>query len=593
MKFRNVKPERSDILGLRGASPKREIGKTDIDKWRQGLGYLSMFAGVATILSSQAAGVSAKDEAKSAPAVPDRVARLAQKIAASCSKPELLRRQSNYRLPGQKGQFNMFEVLAGTDNCPGSAIPFGTYTAAAPFTDTGSTTGANSTVTFVQEAPGCIQGANVPFYDQAAGPDHIYSFTLTARGASPEIRVTPGNGTYDPSIYILSSSGTACPAGTQNDVTNCLVGNDSNPVFSGGVEIINAAKVNSLPLNQQLFLFIDGFYPSTNATSNGPYTVRIQDVTVGGGPTPPSNDAPLDMNADGKTDFVMLRNVGGGTSGQIRWYTAFQDGDPTQPTDWGIASDQFFVEDYDLDGQDDFGVFRPSTGTFYIVRSATDTMFIEQFGQNGDDATVAGDYSGDGRADLAVYRSGATAADQSFWYWKEIGIGGFQTISWGQGGDFPAPGDYDGDNRNDYVVQRADGNGVNGRFWKRLSTAGITTEMFGLRNDTIAPGDYDDDGKTDLAVVRDNGGFLQWDFEPSGTAGTTTVSDTWGVSATDFITQGDYDGDGRTEYAIWRPGTGGNPGRFYTMTVGPVRTIRLSLPWGEANDRPAAEFNVH
>lgn len=590
MKLRNVKLERPDILGLRTVRPSFDPGRSDIDKWRQKLGYLSMFAGVTVLFSSQTGEVAANtDKGTAAPRIPDRVARLAEKIAAGCSKPELLRRQTNYRLPGQKGQFNMLELLAGGDVCPGTPIPAGTYTAAAPFTDGGTTTGANDTVEFVQ--PNCIEGPQA-FYESTQGPDHIYSFFLTARGANPEITVSPGNASYDTSTYILSSSGTACPAGTDNDVTNCLVGTDLG--LNGDPETIDSGKMGTLALNQQYFLFIDGFYATPPTVASGPYTVRIQDVTISaGGPTPPENDAPNDMNADGKSDFVMLRNIGGGTSGQVRWYTAFADGDPTQPTDWGIASDQFFTGDYDLDGQDDFGVFRPSTGTFYIVRSLTDTMYIEQFGQNGDDATVVGNYGGDGKADLAVYRSGATPADQSFWYWKQIGVGGFQTITWGQGGDFPAPGDYDGDSLNDYVVQRPDANGVNGRFWKRMNTGAITTEMFGLRNDSIAPGDYDGDGKTDLCVIRDDGGLLRWDFEPSGTAGTTVVSETWGVSATDIVAQGDHDGDGDTEYVVWRPGTGGEQGRFFIMSVSTPHVIWRSLPWGESNDVPVANFNVH
>jgi hypothetical protein len=583
MKFRNVKLERPDILGLRTTPLKSDVGKSDIDRWRQGLGYLSMFAGVAAVLSTQAAEVSAKTaETKAPPRVPERVARLAEKIAASCSKPELLRRQSNYRLPSQKGQFNMFEILAGTDTCPGAVIPAGNYTAAVPFTDTGSTTGANTTVSFVQ--PNCIEGPQV-FYEQISGPDHIYSFFLTARGANPEIRVTPGNTAFDTSTYILSSTGTACPAGTANDVTNCLVGNDTG--LDGVVETISAAKMNTLPLNQQLFLFVDSFYSTPATRAAGPYTVRIQDVTISTGVTPPANDAPMDINADGTTDFVVLRNVGGGSSGQVRWHTKYTNGIAPLPTDWGIASDQFFAADYDGDGQDDYAVWRPgSPGVFYIVRSLTDTMYFEAFGQPGDDATVVGDYTGDGLADLAVYRSGATSADQSYWYYRPLGGGGFATVGWGQGGDAPAPGDYNGDGKNDFVIQRPDG--VNGRFWKRMNTGEQSSEVFGLMNDSVVPGDYDNDGKTDLAVVRPDGGFLRWDFEPSGTAGSTVVTDLWGVAATDWIVQGDYDGDGRTDYAVWRPGS---PSTFYIMTVG-ERAIS-SRDWGEANDVPALYFNTY
>ncbi len=579
MKLKNVNLERSEILGRKAPPP--SVGAADVHKWRRGLGYLSMFAGVAAVIASQTSETAANETARP---IPPRVAKQAAELvkqlkSGACSKPDLLRRQSEYRLQNQKAEFNMVELLAGADNCPGTPIPAGTYTVATPFTDSGNTNGANNTVTSI---PAACNG----YYAQVAGPDHIYSFQISARGGNPQIRATTTTSTYDMSIYILDgTTGAMCPAGPGATVTNCLVGADNT--LAPGAETIGAGLMGSLPLNTPLYLFIDSFYGTP--PNSGAYTVTMQDVTVGGGPMPPANDAPVDLNADGKTDFVVIRNIGGGPSGQVRWYTAFQAGDPTLATDWGIATDEFISDDYDGDGKDDFAVYRQTNATFYIVRSLTHTLHVEAFGAAGDDPTVVGDYDGDGKADLALYRDGLNPGDQSFWYYRPLGGGGFTTIPWGQNGDTPAPGDYDGDGKNDFVIQRDDPNGVNGRFFKRMNSGGQTIEIFGLKTDSVVPGDYDGDGKTDIAVARNDGGFIRWDFEPSGTAGTTVVTDLWGVTATDFITQGDYDGDGKTEYAVWREG---NPGRFFMMT--PVnRAITMSGPWGQVGDRPVAGFNTH
>ncbi len=585
MKVRNVRLGRSEILGR--PSVRHEPGFAEVAAWRRRLGAFSALAGAAALIASVPADAEANEKKLSVPPrVAQRAAEFVRKLNSTCSSTELLRRQSEYRLPGQQGEFNMVNLLAGSDNCPGTPIPPGTYTAAAPFIDSGDTTGANNTVTGI---PLACNG----FYTQVSGPDHIYSFTMTARGASPEVRVTTTSATYDMSIYILNgSTGAMCPAGTGNTVTNCIVGADNTFFGPGGVsEVLTAGDMASVPLNVPLHLFVDSWYSGPGgggATESGPYTVRIQDITVGGGPTPPENIAPLDMNGDGKTDYVTLRNVGGGVSGQVRWYTSFQDGFPTSTTDWGIASDQFVPADYDGDGKTDFAVFRPGNqGVFYIVRSATMTMFTEEFGINGDDASVVGDYTGNGRADLAVYRAGATPADPSTWFYRQIGSPpGVQSVVWGQGGDTPAPGDYDGDDKYDFVVQRPDSNGVNGRFWVKTSGGVIYSQWFGLANDSVVPGDYDGDGKTDMAVARNDNGQWRWEFRPSG--GGADVSDTWGVFATDIIAQGDYDGDGTTEYTVWRPG---NPGVFYTMT--PVTRNIFSRPWGLTGDVPAANFNEH
>ncbi len=585
MSFKNVNLEGADVLGRRrDLNPAASI-QTDLDNWRRSIGYLSLFAGAAAIVGSQAANVSAKDKEAVPPRIARQMAELAKKLnSGACSKPDLLRRQSEYRFQNQKSQFNMLEVLAGGDNCPGSPIPAGTYTTGTPFTDTGTTLGANTTVDFIRA--GCSN------YNQVAGPDHIYSFKISARGANPQIRVQPGNGSYDTSIYILNgSTGEMCPTTPGTDMSpiqNCLQGADG--VFAGLTEIISASEMNSLPLNTQLYLFVDSFYDAAaGPIAFGPYTVTIQDVTVVPDVTPPVNDAPVDMNGDGKSDFVVLRNTGGGASGQVTWFTSFQDGAPTSPTDWGIASDQFVPQDFDGDGKKDFAVWRPGTvGTWFIVRSQTNTLFTERFGENGDDATVAGDYTGDGKADLAVYRSGAATGDQSTWFYRSIGSPpGIQAIPWGQGGDTPAPGDYDNDGKYDFVVQRPDSNGVNGRFWVREADGLQYSDYFGLKDDSVVPGDYDGDGKTDFAVVRDDNGQIRWDYRPSG--GGADVSDTWGVTATDYIAQGDYDGDGKTEYTVWRPAS---PfGLFYTMT--PVSRLITTKQWGEIGDVPAANFNEH
>ena len=55
-----------------------------------------------------------------------------------------------------------------------------------------------------------------------------------------------------------------------------------------------------------------------------------------------------------------------------------------------------------------------------------------------------GDYDGDGKAEIAVYRPGDG-------YWWLRGLGGFQ---YGVPGDVPVPADYDGDGRADITIYR-------------------------------------------------------------------------------------------------------------------------------------------
>lgn len=303
----------------------------------------------------------------------------------------------------------------------------------------------------------------------------------------------------------------------------------------------------------------------------------------------------MDFNGDGKTDFVVVRNTGGGPTGQITWFTQLNGGTRTQ-SDWGLNGDFYVPADYDGDSKTDIAIWRPGvpgSAAFYILQSATSTVRALNFGQTGDNPSVMGDYTGDGKADPAIYRAGATSGAQStWWYLASSGANsGLQVpVQWGLNGDFPAPGDYDGDKKADFAVQRNNGGGQ-ARFMFLLATGSqANAVVFGTPTDVIVPGDYDGDQKTDLAVVRGSGGAIQWWVRPSSTGVTPTSPVLFGLSATDFPTQGDYDGDGKTDIAIWRPNA--DPTQNYFWTLGSTAGVGQT-EWGQNGDYPIANVNTH
>lgn len=320
---------------------------------------------------------------------------------------------------------------------------------------------------------------------------------------------------------------------------------------------------------------------TTNAIGNDEW-VGVDSINVAGDFIPTTPPRLLDFNGDGKTDFAMARNTGGGANGQVTWMTQINGLGTQETTPWGVASDEFIPSDYDGDGKTDIAIWRSAPGdgsTFYALLS-TGTVRAEYFGISSDDPSVVGDYDGDGNDDIAVYRDGASAGQPSVWYWRTVANGPVFSRHWGLSGDVPIPGDYDGDGSNDFAAFR---NGVN---WIQFASGGHDRVRFGNPGDIFVPGDYDGDGKTDHACVRDTGTVYRWFIQPSG--GTPLRMIAWGRPATnDIMTPGDYNGDGKLDIAIWRPATG----FFWIHDWDTAATTQAK--WGSDGDYPLASFDTH
>ena len=263
MKKKTTTATRLDLIG-NGHTPARDIFNSVMKQWRQRIGYCSLFAAIPAVLSASLA--EARSESSKTPhASVGEQGAPRQKRNIRFSNQSLLKRQSEFRLPHQNASLSM--AFAGNDNCPGKAIPAGTYTSGAPFSESGDTTGANDTVTSLYYY--------YYWFFPAHGPDHVYSFTLTNRGANPEIRVSTSTSTYKPMVYIIDGQYGRCPANNGNVASWWRVVSTSQT--PGGTITIDGQLMRSLPLGVPLYMFVDS--PESEAGS-GTYTVRMQDVTV-------------------------------------------------------------------------------------------------------------------------------------------------------------------------------------------------------------------------------------------------------------------------------------------------------------------------
>jgi subtilisin-like proprotein convertase family protein len=477
---------------------------------------------------------------------------------------------------------------------------------AIPDSDIGSPVCQNNSTTFkdvtftVTGLPGTVSSAIVSF-----SASHTFlqdlEVSLRAPGGSPSHLLFSATGTT--STVANTCAGSANDLSSINTYTfadtaaaNWWTTAATNPVPTSTNRTVVAGPTSNPPATTSL----NTTFAST--APNGTWTLRFRDRGAGDTGTvtaaslslttigdPGSNY--LDMNGDGKTDWIVVRNTGGGPSGQVTWFTNYNGLAGGQTDPWGIATDFFVPGNYDADNKTDVSVWRPGpagSAAWYTLQSATATLRAETFGQSGDDPSVVGDYNGDGLDDIAVYRVGAAAGNPSFWYWRQAQNGPVFAVQWGQNADFPAPGDYDGDGKNDFVIQRNAGGGQ-ARFWRLFATGSSDSLVFGTPTDVILPGDYDGDGKTDITVIRGVGGQILWWTHPSG--GGADTANFWGNSATDFSTQGDYDGDGKTDRAIWRPNADPTQNLFYVDRSNGGGL--LTFEWGQSEDYPIANYNAH
>jgi hypothetical protein len=270
-------------------------------------------------------------------------------------------------------------------------------------------------------------------------------------------------------------------------------------------------------------------------------------------------------NAIGVGDLVFWRGSSGG------WYVRHQDGSSWQQQ-WGLSGDVPLLGDVDGDGVKDLIVFR--SGTWYVLKSSAgyagwgtpSSWMSVQWGLPGDKPLVA-DFDGDGKADLVVWRPST-----GMWYIlkSSANYAGWNTPSswvsyqWGLNGDTPLIGDFDGDGKPDLMVWRPSG----GMWYVLKSSANYAgwgtpsswvSYQWGLKGDTPLVGDFDSDGKADFVVWRPSSGTWYILKSSAGYAGWNTPSSwvayQWGLNG-DKPLLADFDSDGKPDLAVWRPSGG-------------------------------------
>ena len=172
---------------------------------------------------------------------------------------------------------------------------------------------------------------------------------------------------------------------------------------------------------------------------------------------------------------------------------------------WGLPGDTPVIGDWNGDGKDDIGIFRPGSGLWSLDSNGNTAWEVSDksvsWGMPGD-TPVIGDWNGDGKDDIGIFRPGS-----GLWSLDSNGNNAWEvsdkSVSWGMPGDIPVIGDWNGDGKDDIGIFRP-GSGLwsldsNGNSKWDISDKSVS---WGLPGDTPVTGDWNGDGKDDIGTFR-------------------------------------------------------------------------------------------
>jgi hypothetical protein len=210
---------------------------------------------------------------------------------------------------------------------------------------------------------------------------------------------------------------------------------------------------------------------------------------------------------------------------------------------FGSGGDIALSCDWNGDGVDTPGVYRPNSSTFYLNNKNAQGIgeIVFSYGTAGD-KPICGDWNGDGIDSIGIYRP----SNGTFYLRNSNNSGNADLVAvLGNPNEIPIVCDWNGDGKDTIGIKRGDSFYIQNT--NVTSSSSVTRIIYGASTDEGICGDWNGDGVATIGVKRGNIYYLR----NSNSSGTADVTFGFGDN-TDRPIVGDYNGDRVETIGIYR-----------------------------------------